>query len=140
MAVMVRGWMLPLIAILLCRPLTAAEEDRYQSTILENGLELVLLTVPDTPVVMLELVFRYGANVQVPGQHGWTQLHAQMFFRSQGESPSQFSYRERARELGIEYSSLSREEWTAVLISLADDSLAAGLEFLLRTVRQPLLD
>ena len=140
MAVMVRGWMLPLIAILLCRPLTAAEEDRYQSTILENGLELVLLPGRNTPVVILELVFRYGANVQVTGQNGWTQLHAQMFFRSQKESPSQFSYRERARELGIEYSSLSREEWTAVLISLADDSLAAGLEFLLRTVRQPLLD
>ena len=140
MAVTVRGWMLPLIAILWCRPLIAAEEDRYESIILENGLELVLLPGRATPVVLLELVFRYGANVQVPGQNGWTQLHAQMLFLAQSDSPSQFSYREWARDLGIEYSSLSQEEWTVVLISLANDSLAAGLEFLLGTVRQPLLD
>ncbi len=137
---MVPGWMFPLIAILWCWPLTAAQGDRYESTILENGLELVLLPDRATPVVILELVFHYGVSVEVSGQNGWSQLHAQMLFRSQDGLPLRSSYRERARELGIEYSSLSWEDWTAVLFSLADDSLAAGLEFLLRTVRQPLLD
>ncbi len=137
---MVRGWMFPLVAILWCWPLAAAEGDRYESTMLENGLELVLLPGRATPVVILELVFRYGANSEFPGQNGWSQLHAQMLFRSQEGPPVGSSYRERGREVGIEYSSLSREEWTAVLFSLANDSLAAGLEFLLSTVRQPLLD
>ncbi len=137
---MVHGWMLPLIAILWWYPLTAAEGNRYEPTILENGLELVLLPGRATPAVILELVFRYGTNIEVPGQNGWSHLHAQMLFRSQEGLPLRPTYRERAREVGIEYSSLSREEWTAVLLSLAGDSLAAGLEFLLRTVRQPLLD
>ncbi|MEE9463953.1 MAG: insulinase family protein [Candidatus Neomarinimicrobiota bacterium] len=134
-----RGLWLWRVLLLLMSPLLAADNETYVRTSLDNGLEILIQPVT-SPLTTLQLVFRYGAFVEHPGENGWSRLHSRMFLRSSDDSLGQSRFHEQARSVGVDYRSHSREEWTALEFTLNPESLESGLELLLQTARKPPLD
>ncbi len=124
------------VLLLVMSPLPAADSEAFVRTTLENGLEIVIQPVA-APLTTLQLVIRYGAFVERPGENGWSRLHSRMFFRSSDDSLGRSRFHEQARNIGVDYVSHSREEWTAIEFTLAPESLESGLELLLQTARKP---
>lgn len=124
-------------------PLTPAAAQRadlekvIRRIVLPNGLEVVAVENQGVPLVTLELVVRNGAFTQTPEFAGLAHLYEHMFFKANDRFPRPDETINRASEMGAVFNASTREELVNYHLTIASDSVAAGMEFLAAAALTP---
>ena len=98
-------------ALFLCTWLLPAhgQNKSIHSKFLANGLEVIVIENPVVPLVTIELDVKNGAYTESPEYDGLSHLYEHMFFKANGNIPSQERYSERVRELGASWNGTTSE-------------------------------
>jgi zinc protease len=116
-------------------PLTAQE---IATTVLDNGLEVIVIENHSVPLVTIEMDVRNGAFTESPEYDGLSHLYEHMFFKANRTIPDQESYMARVRQLGAVFNGTTSEERVNYYFTLGVDSVRAGLKFMEDAIRYPL--
>jgi zinc protease len=119
----------------LAAPLAAQD---IATTVLDNGLEVIVIENHSVPLVTVEMDVRNGAYTESPEYDGLSHLYEHMFFKANRTIPDQESYMARVRQLGAVFNGTTSEERVNYYFTLGVDSLRAGLEFMEDAIRYPL--
>jgi len=114
-------------------------ENFYLDT-LDNGLELLVIEDNSVPLVTIEIAVRNGAYTEDKEFDGLSHLYEHMFFKANKDYPSQEKYMERVQELGIVFNGTTSTDKVNYFITLTNDKLKEGLEFMNSAIRYPLFD
>ncbi|HEY9720393.1 MAG TPA: pitrilysin family protein, partial [Oscillatoriaceae cyanobacterium] len=101
-----------LVALLSLAPVAQAETLSYApgtpltENTLENGLTVLLLPLPNSPVTSVSLWVRAGSRDEIPGITGIAHLFEHMMFRP--VAPGEPSYFDKAAKLGVDYNASTR--------------------------------
>ncbi|MDP1889463.1 MAG: pitrilysin family protein [Gemmatimonadaceae bacterium] len=131
------------VACWLVAPVSPAAAQRadlekiIRRTVLPNGLEVVAVENQGVPLVTLELVVRNGAFTQTPEFAGLAHLYEHMFFKANDQFPRPDETINRASEMGAVFNASTREELVNYYLTIAADSVAAGMEFLAAAALTP---
>ncbi len=107
---------------------------------LDNGMDVIVIDNPVVPLVTIEFDVKNGAFTEAPEYDGLSHLYEHMFFKANGEIPSQEKYMERIRELGAVWNGTTSAERVNYFITLPKDSLVPGLEFMYNAITSPLFN
>lgn len=105
---------------------------------LPNGLELLVIEDPSVPLATIELAVHNGAYTETPEYDGLSHLYEHMFFKANKAIPSQEEFMERVNELGISFNGTTSDERVNYFITLSNNKLEEGLEFMNNAIRYPL--
>jgi len=114
--------------------------DNFHLSKLENGLDLLVIEDNSVPLVTIEIAVRNGAYTEDPEFDGLSHLYEHMFFKANKDYPSQEKYMERVRELGIQFNGTTSVDKVNYFVTLTNDKLKEGLEFMNSAIRYPLFD
>src|SRR5258708_29804061 len=101
-ALRVRGALL-LGAIAVASSATAqrsALERVIKRTVLQNGLEVIVVENHSVPLATVEIDVRNGSFTQEVGYEGLAHMYEHMFFRANSDYPQPDAFAQRASELG----------------------------------------
>lgn len=117
-----------------------AQAQKYgiTSTILDNGLEVIVIENHGVPLATIEICAKNGAYTETPDLDGLSHLYEHMFFKANQVIPNQERYLERTRELGMSWNGTTSDERVNYYFTLHKDDLAAGLKFMNDAIRYPL--
>jgi len=105
---------------------------------LDNGLELLVIEDPSVPLVTIEIAVHNGAYTESPEFDGLSHLYEHMFFKANKNIPSQEKFMERVNELGISFNGTTSDERVNYFVTLSNNKLEEGLEFMNNAIRYPL--
>ncbi len=108
------------------------------STVLANGLEVLLVPKAGVPLVTIAVAVRAGAFVETPELDGLTHLHEHMFFKANAAIPDQESYIKRLDELGMSWNGSTSHEVVRYYFTLPSTLLEEGLVFMRDAIQTPL--
>jgi len=114
--------------------------DNFHLQKLENGLDMLVIEDNSVPLVTIEIAVRNGAYTEDPEFDGLSHLYEHMFFKANKDYPSQEKYMERVQELGIIFNGTTGTDKVNYFITLTNDKLKEGLEFMNSAIRYPLFD
>jgi len=114
--------------------------DNFHLSKLDNGLDLLVIEDNSVPLVTIEIAVRNGAYTEDKEFDGLSHLYEHMFFKANKDYPSQEKYMERVRELGIQFNGTTSVDKVNYFITLTNDKLKEGLEFMNSAIRYPLFD
>ncbi len=114
--------------------------DNFHLSKLDNGLDVLVIEDNSVPLVTIEIAVRNGAYTEDPEFDGLSHLYEHMFFKANKDYPSQEKYMERVRELGISFNGTTSVDKVNYFITLTNDKLKEGLEFMNSAIRYPLFD
>ncbi|MFQ6612590.1 MAG: M16 family metallopeptidase [Fidelibacterota bacterium] len=117
-------------------PVSGASQ--IHSKVLANGLEVIVIENHIVPLVTIEIAVKNGSFVETPEYDGLAHLYEHMFFKANEKIPSQETYLERTRELGMSWNGTTQEERVNYFFTLPVDSIEAGMEFMKNAIRFPL--
>ncbi len=124
-----------LIVLVTGAPLQVQSPDVVRDTVLENGLQVIVVPNHTAPVATLEVVVRAGAYTQVdPPDEGLPHVLEHMLFRTYGGSGN---FGEYAAEVGATYNGTTGSESVTYFMTLPSDEVEEGLELLGRLVSAP---
>lgn len=138
------GRVLALILMLTVAVATAAEAQRAElersirRTVLDNGLEVIVIENHGVPLATVEIDVRNGSFTQDSGYEGLSHLYEHMFFRADSDYPAPDAFEERASSLGAEFNGSTEEERVNYYLTLPSDSLEAGMRLMESAVTKPL--
>jgi zinc protease len=112
--------------------------ENFDYTVLDNGLELLIIEDPSVPLVTIELAVHNGAYTETPEYDGLSHLYEHMFFKANRAIPSQEKFLERVNELGISFNGTTSDERVNYFITLSNTKLFEGLEFMSNAIQYPL--
>ena len=121
--------LLCLVTVLL--PSAAASQDARRRavhhTVLENGLEVVVVENHAVPLATALVAVRTGAFTQAPGEAGLAHLHEHVIFRAFKNSPSAFA--QEVAALNGMYNGSTAEEFMTFFVVVPSENLdkAVGL-------------
>jgi len=92
------------------------------------------------PLVTIEIAVRNGAYTEDKEFDGLSHLYEHMFFKANKDYPSQEKYMERVQELGIVFNGTTSVDKVNYYITLTNDKLKEGLDFMNSAIRYPLFD
>jgi len=115
----------------------SAERANLFTTMLDNGLEVILIRDARAPLVTIEMAVRNGAFAETPQTNGLAHFYEHMFFKGNRSLPDQSAYLARTRELGIDFNGITSNEAVRYYFTLPSGNLEAGLHFMLDAVRFP---
>jgi len=124
-----------LLLITVAAPAAAQSPLEVRDTVLENGLQVIVLPNHAIPVATLEVVVHAGAFTQVePQDEGLPHILEHMLFRSYrgGEGFSR-----RANDLGATYNGTTSDERVTYFVTLPSERVEDGLEALGGLMRNP---
>jgi len=127
------------IASTLCLQAQNLPDNFYLET-LENGLEMLVIEDNSVPLVTIEIAVRNGAYTEDKEFDGLSHLYEHMFFKANKDYPSQEKYMERVQELGIVFNGTTSVDKVNYYITLTNDKLKEGLDFMNSAIRYPLFD
>jgi len=114
--------------------------DNFHLKTLENGLEVLVIEDNSVPLVTIEIAVRNGAYTEDKEYDGLSHLYEHMFFKANKDYPSQEKYMERVQELGIVFNGTTSTDKVNYFVTLTNDKLKEGLEFMNSAIRYPLFD
>lgn len=114
--------------------------DHVHSTVLDNGLTVVVVEAPALPIVTIEIAVRNGAFTEEPEFNGLSHLYEHMFFKANAEFDSQEAYMDRLRELGASWNGTTGDERVNYFFTLQSDRLREGLDFMNAAIRTPVFE
>lgn len=119
-------------------PAHAQDPGAVRDTILDNGLEVIVLPNTATPVATLEIVFRAGAFTQVEApDEGLPHVLEHLLFRTY-RSGRGFS--SDASSAGATYNGTTADERVTYYVTLPAENVERGIELLSDLVRAPDFD
>lgn len=112
--------------------------DNFHFKKLGNGLEVLVIQDPTVPLATIEIVVRNGAYTESPEYDGLSHLYEHMFFKANKNLPSQEKFMERVNQLGVVFNGTTSNERVNYFITLSNEKLKDGLEFINDAIRYPL--
>jgi zinc protease len=113
-------------------------EKIIQRKVLPNGLEVIVVENHGVPLATVEVNVKNGAFTQSPEYAGLAHMYEHMFFRSNARYQRPEEFIQRAGELGAVFNGTTQEERVNYYITLAADSVDAGIRFLSAALLAPL--
>lgn len=107
-------------------------------TKLDNGLEVLVIEDNSVPLATIEICVHNGAYCESPEFDGLSHLYEHMFFKANKDIPSQEQFMKRVQELGISFNGTTSNERVNYFITLSNQKLTEGLEFMNSAIRYPL--
>jgi zinc protease len=109
-------------------------------TVLDNGLEVLILPNHAAPAVVGMATVRAGAFVETEAQSGYSHLFEHMIFQGSRAVPDSVEFRTRLDRLGAEYNALTDIDRVAYYFTTTPASLAESLSLFAGALREPELD
>ena len=128
------------LSLLLGKTTVLAQSAQVNSTMLENGLEIIGYPTSKVPLVTIVLAVKAGAMTETKDINGLTHLWEHMFFKGNKRLPNQEAFNERIRELGIVYNGDTSAEKVRYYITLPSVFLDDGIQFMADALSTPLLE
>jgi zinc protease len=100
------------------------------SRTLPNGLEVVVVEVPSSPLVTVEVAVRNGSMTETPEFNGISHLYEHMFFKPNGALPDADAYNARVRALGMLSNATTDTEHVNYYVTATADHVADAMAFL----------
>lgn len=120
--------------------LSSTYELNIDEITLNNGLKVILLENHTVPLVTIEIASKNGSFTETPEYNGLSHLYEHMFFKGNKVIPNQTQYKEKIRELGIDYNGITSTESVRYFFTLPSYNLENGLKFMNNAIRNPLFD
>ncbi len=105
---------------------------------LKNGLEVLVIEDNSVPLATIEICVHNGAYTESPEFDGLSHLYEHMFFKANKDIPSQEAFLARVRELGISFNGTTSNERVNYFITLSNEKVEKGVDFLNSAIRYPL--
>jgi zinc protease len=105
---------------------------------LENGLEVLTIEDPSVPLATIEIAVHNGSYTEDKEFNGLSHLYEHMFFKANKDIPSQEKFLERVNDLGISFNGTTGDERVNYFVTLSNEKLKEGLEFVNSAIRYPL--
>ncbi len=105
---------------------------------LPNGLEMLVIEDNTVPLATIEIVVRNGAYTEDSAFNGLSHMYEHMFFKANKALPSQEQFLERVQELGVVFNGTTSDERVNYFITLSNQKLNEGMEFMSNAIRYPL--
>jgi zinc protease len=122
----------------LAAPAQSQAREAVRDTVLENGLEIIVLPNPATPVATLEIVFRAGAFTQVEApDEGIPHVLEHLLFRTYRGGRG---FSSDASSAGATYNGTTADERVTYYVNLPAGNVERGIELLSELVRAPNFD
>ncbi len=106
--------------------------------VLSNGLEVIVVENHGVPLATIEVDVKNGSFTQSPEFAGLAHMYEHMFFRSNAKYPQPEAFISSAGQLGAVFNGTTQEERVNYYITLAADSVDAGIRFLSAALQAPL--
>lgn len=107
---------------------------------LNNGLEVFLIKNDIVPLVAIEIAFKAGSNYEDEITNGLFHLYEHMLFKGNRKYKTQKEFRERARELGINWNGSTSTERVQYYYVCPKENLYEAMDLLKEAIVYPLLD
>ncbi len=107
------------------------------SRTLSNGLEVVVVEVPSSPLVTVEVAVRSGAMTEGPESNGLSHLLEHLFFKPNAALPDADAFNARVRGMGMASNATTDTEHVNAFLTTTADHLVEALEFLRDAVVTP---
>ncbi|MGD8288532.1 MAG: pitrilysin family protein [Gemmatimonadota bacterium] len=116
-------------------PLSAQSPHTVRDTVLENGLQVIVLPSHAIPVATIEVVVRAGAFTQIDAQdEGVPHILEHMLFKAYDGGRG---FRGEAGDLGAAYNGTTSDERVTYFVTLASDRVEDGIDALGKLVDDP---
>jgi zinc protease len=124
--------------VALVSPARAQGRDAVRDTVLENGLQVIVLPNPATPVATLEIVFRAGAITQLEApDEGLPHVLEHLLFKTYRGGRG---FAADASSAGATYNGTTSDERVTYYVTLPSENTERGIELLSELVRDPDFD
>ncbi len=110
------------------------------SRTLHNGLEVVVVEVPSSPLVTVEVAVRSGAMTEGPESNGLSHLLEHLFFKPNAALPDADTYNARVRGMGMASNATTDTEHVNAFVTTTADHLGDAMEFLRDALVTPKFD
>jgi zinc protease len=128
------------LLVLLVASATSIAAPPILSRTLPNGLEVLVVEVPGSPLVTVEIAVRNGSMTEPPDYNGLSHLYEHMFFKANAALPDQEAYLARARELGLSWNGTTNTERVNYFFTTTTDHFADAMVFMRDAIVSPLFD
>ena len=112
-------------------------EKIIQRKVLANGLEVIVVENHGVPLATVEVNVKNGSFTQSPEYAGLAHMYEHMFFRANSRFPQPEGFVGYAGDLGAVFNGTTQEERVNYYITLAADSVNAGIRFLASALLAP---
>jgi zinc protease len=112
-------------------------EKIIQRKVLANGLEVIVVENHGVPLATVEVNVKNGSFTQSPEFAGLAHMYEHMFFRANSKFPQPEGFVGYAGDLGAVFNGTTQEERVNYYITLAADSVNAGIRFLAAALLAP---
>ncbi len=110
------------------------------SRTLPNGLEVLVVEFPGSPLVTVEIGVRNGSMTEPPEYNGLSHLYEHMFFKANAALPDQEAFLARGRELGLEWNGTTNTERVNYFFTTTTDHFADAMVFMRDAIVSPKFD
>jgi zinc protease len=110
------------------------------SSILANGLEIIVFEDHSVPLVTTELVVRNGSFTEPPELNGLSHLYEHMFFKGNKAMVNREAYTLTLGEMGIIYNARTAEESVTYFLTTTTPNFSVALRYLRDAARDPVFD
>jgi len=128
-----------LLALLLFPKASLASAPILSRT-LSNGLDVVVVEVPSSPLVTVEVAVKNGSMTETPDFNGVSHLYEHMFFKPNGALPDADTYNARVRALGMLSNATTDTEHVNYFVTTTADHLTEAMAFLRDALLTPKFD
>jgi zinc protease len=110
------------------------------SRTLPNGLEVLVVEVPGSPLVTVEIGVRNGSMTEPTDYNGLSHLYEHMFFKANAVLPDQEAYLARGRELGLRWNGTTNTERVNYFFTTTTDHFSEAMVFMRDAIVTPKFD
>ncbi len=129
---------LPLLLLLV--PGLALGSPPILSRTLQDGLEVVVVEVPSSPLVTVEVAVRNGSMTEPPDFNGISHLYEHMFFKPNEALPDADSFNAKVRSLGMLSNATTDTEHVNYFVTTTADHVGEAMAFLRDALVRPKFD
>ncbi len=127
----------PSLFSLLLLPCLAWASAPILSRTLADGLEVVVVEVPSSPLVTVEVAVRNGSMTEPPEFNGISHLYEHMFFKPNEALPDADSFNARVRSLGMLSNATTDTEHVNYFVTTTADHMPEAMAFLRDALVRP---
>jgi zinc protease len=110
------------------------------SRTLANGLEVVVVEVPSSPLVTVEVAVRNGSMTEPPDFNGISHLYEHMFFKPNEALPDPEAFNAKVRSLGMLSNATTDTEHVNYFVTTTADHVVEAMAFLRDAAVTPRFD
>ena len=122
------------------RPAPPPDGPPLVSTVLPNGLEIIVLEDHSIPLVTIDLAVRTGSFTEPPELNGLSHLYEHMFFRSNRATAAGEPYTQMLGRAGLQYNARTREEVVDYYMTTTTPNLGLAMRYMRDALRFPVFD